>query len=174
MKSGYNKFLLMDQRGTGQSTPVTLQSLQAKFTESLPTKEVSDYLSNFRAPEICSDADLIRHSLLSSGQPYDAILGQSFGGFCLASYLMNPSLLPPRSSFFTGGIPPIYEPDTKKVYKTLYNRVIERNNLYYAQYPGDVDLVKIIVRALIAEPVPLPSGGTLTPRRFLQVKVADG
>jgi hypothetical protein len=108
MKKGYTKFILMDQRGTGQSTPVTLQSLSLKFGPSLPTAEVSNYLTNFRAPSICKDADIIRRTLLSNSQPFDAILGQSFGGFCLASYLTDPSLLPPRSSFFTGGIPPMY------------------------------------------------------------------
>ncbi|GMI32428.1 hypothetical protein TrCOL_g13926 [Triparma columacea] len=173
MKKGYNKFVLMDQRGTGQSTPVTLQSLSLKFP-SLPTSEVSNYLTNFRAPSICKDADIIRRALLSESQPYDAILGQSFGGFCLASYLTNPDLLPPRFSFFTGGIPPMYAESTKSTYAKLYLRVISRNKLYYSRYPGDIPLIKSIVRSLDESPPALPSGGTLTPRRFLQLGMSLG
>mmetsp|Transcript_14947 Transcript_14947/g.30749 ORF Transcript_14947/g.30749 Transcript_14947/m.30749 type:complete len:559 (+) Transcript_14947:59-1735(+) len=174
MKKGFNKFVLMDQRGTGQSTPVTLQSLRLKFGPDLPTSSVSDYLTNFRAPSINLDADLIRRTLLSDSQPYDAILGQSFGGFCLASYLTNPSLLPPKSAFFTGGIPPMYAESPAAAYSKLYERVLERNKLYYSRYPGDVALIKRIVRALSDSPPPLPMGGRLTPKRFLQLGMALG
>ena len=64
--------------------------------------------------------------------------------------------------------------DPKEVYDALFPRVIARNNLYYETYPGDVPLVKKIVRSLIEAPAPLPSGGTLTARRFLQLGMALG
>jgi hypothetical protein len=48
---------------------------------------------------------------------------------------------------------------------------------YYARYPGDVEKVKAVVRHLAALPcggAPLPGGGLLTPRRFLQLGLCLG
>ena len=82
--------LLLDQRGTGRSTPVD-------GTES------ADYLQHFRADSIVRDAELLREAL---GVERWSILGQSFGGFCVFAYL---SLAPDglREAFVTGGMPPI-------------------------------------------------------------------
>ena len=55
------------------------------------------------------------------------------------------------------------------VYRSLWNKVKERNLRYYDMYPGDIGIVKKIVEALLEEPAPLPSGGLLTARRFLQL-----
>jgi hypothetical protein len=41
-------------------------------------------------------------------------------------------------------------------------------------YPGDIALVKRIVNKLLEEPAALPSGGTLTARRFLQLGMSLG
>ena len=175
MASGYNKFILMDQRGTGQSTPVTLQTLKSRFSEELESSPevVSDYLANFRADSIVRDCDFIRKTLLSDAA-FDAVLGQSYGGFCLATYLTSPSLLPPKSSFFTGGLPPMGITDVAEVYERLWKRVAKRNELYYKTYPGDIRVVKSIVRHLDSSPSPLPSGGFLTVDRFLQLGISLG
>src|SRR5215469_7319265 len=75
------RVLLLDQRGTGASTPATRQTL-ARF----PTAAAqADYLAHFRADSIAADAELIRPQL-TGGAPWSA-LGQSFGGFCTVSYL---------------------------------------------------------------------------------------
>ena len=65
-----------------------------------------------------------------------------------------------------------------EVYDRLWLRVKERNLLYYKHYPGDVHMVKKIVQYLLSQddsnPIKLPSGGTLTARRFLQLGLALG
>jgi hypothetical protein len=45
----------------------------------------ADYLTCFRADSIVLDAELIRRELIGS-EPW-SVLGQSFGGFCVTSYL---------------------------------------------------------------------------------------
>jgi len=65
-----------------------------------------------------------------------------------------------------------------EVYDRLWLRVKERNLLYYEHYPGDVQIVKRIIQHLLSQddsnPIKLPSGGTLTARRFLQLGLALG
>lgn len=80
---------------------------------------------------------------------------------------------PPRVCLFTGGIAPMLTP-AYEAYKSLWERVKERNLRYYKMYPGDISIVKTIVKALLEEPAPLPSGGLLTARRFLQLGLGLG
>ena len=80
---------------------------------------------------------------------------------------------PPRICLLTGGIAPMLTP-VYDAYKSLWGRVKERSLQYYEQYPGDVIIVKTIVQKLLVEPAKLPSGGTLTARRFLQLGLALG
>ena len=75
------RVLMLDQRGTGRSTPVLAQTL-AHF----PTPQAqADYLTHFRADNIVRDAELIRRQLI--GDEQWSVLGQSFGGFCVVTYL---------------------------------------------------------------------------------------
>ena len=88
------RVLMLDQRGTGRSTPVgTLPGRSAQ--------EQAEYLAHFRADSIVRDAEWIRRAL---GVERWSVLGQSFGGFCVTSYL---SLAPDglREAFITGGLP---------------------------------------------------------------------
>ncbi|HEY6175673.1 MAG TPA: alpha/beta fold hydrolase, partial [Kofleriaceae bacterium] len=76
------RVLLLDQRGTGRSAPVTFQTL-ARF--STPQGQ-ADYLKHFRADAIVQDAEWIRRELLGQDGRWTA-LGQSYGGFCITHYL---------------------------------------------------------------------------------------
>ena len=76
------RVLLLDQRGTGRSTPVTAQTL-ARFESP---QAMADYLKHFRADAIVRDAEHIRRQLLGEQERW-SVLGQSFGGFCVTSYL---------------------------------------------------------------------------------------
>ena len=100
----------------------------------------------------------------------------SFGGFCLATYLTTGGGAADKieNAIFTGGIPPVFVDDVKEVYDKLWVKVVERNDKYYEQYPGDVGIVKEIVRALKDDPQKLPGGGVLTARRFLQLGMSLG
>lgn len=161
------RVLLLDQRGTGRSTPATAQTL-ARFPSA---QAQADYLKQFRADNIVRDAEQIRVSLLGASGQWSA-LGQSYGGFCLTHYLsVAPAGL--REVIMTGGLPPL-ERSADEVYRATYQRVIEKNRRYYQRYPDDVALAQAIVRYLAEHDVRLPDSSCLTPQRFQQLGIAFG
>jgi pimeloyl-ACP methyl ester carboxylesterase len=150
------RVLMLDQRGTGRSTPVG----------ALPDRtaaEQAEYLAHFRADSIVRDAELIRAEL---GVERWSVLGQSFGGFCVMTYL---SLAPEglREAFVTGGLAPVGR-HVDEVYRATYARTLERNRRYYERYPEDRARVRALVERLDAEELTLPTGDRLTARRFRQ------
>ncbi|KAK1412219.1 hypothetical protein QVD17_33279 [Tagetes erecta] len=157
-----HRVILLDQRGTGLSTPVTTSSmLQMKSAQ-----ELVDYLKYFRADNIVKDAEFIRKHLVPNAGPWK-VLGQSFGGFCGVTYLsFAPEGL--KEVYLTGGIPPIGDGCTAKaVYKACIGPIITQNEKYYNRYPQDIEIIRDVVNYLQETEgggVPLPSGGILTPR----------
>jgi pimeloyl-ACP methyl ester carboxylesterase len=151
------RVLLLDQRGTGRSTPVGM------LAELSPGAQ-RDYLVHFRADAIVRDAEAIRREL---GIERWSALGQSFGGFCVVTYL---SLAPEglEAAFVTGGLPPL-ERHPDEVYRATYGRVLDKNRGYYERYPEDRDRVRELLERLEAKDVRLPSGDRLSPRRFRQL-----
>jgi pimeloyl-ACP methyl ester carboxylesterase len=142
------RWLLLDQRGTGRSTPVN-------------GSESAAYLRHFRADSIVRDSELLREAL---GVERWSILGQSFGGFCSFAYLsIAPDSL--REALITGGTPPIGRP-VDDVYSATWARMAERNRRYYARFPEDRARMTDIVARLQAEDVRLPTGDRLTARRM--------
>lgn len=159
------RVLLLDQRGTGRSTPIGYQSL-ARFKSP---QEQADYLKLFRADNIVRDAEWIRRELKID---WWSVLGQSYGGFCITCYLSNaPEGL--REAFITGGLPPINH-HTDDVYRATYPRVRAKNQLYFERYPDDVQRVRDIVDYLLKNDVRLPCGDPLTPHHFQQLGAAFG
>jgi len=151
------RVLLLDQRGTGRSTPVGR-------LPGLTPEQQAEYLKLHRADAIVRDAEWIRQELAVERW---SILGQSFGGFCACTYLsFAPEGL--REAFFTGGVPPVARP-TDDVYRATYERVRERNRRFYARYPDDLDRVRALHARLESEELLLPSGDRLTSRRFRQL-----
>ena len=161
------RVLLLDQRGTGSSTPVLHQTL-ARF--ATPQAQ-ADYLKHFRADAIIQDAEWIRRALLGEDHRWSA-LGQSYGGFCLVHYLSAaPGGL--EEAIFTGGLPPLdRSPD--EIYRATYRRVAEKNRRYYERYPDDVERAHEIVDHLATHDVRLPGGDRLSPRRFQQLGIGFG
>ncbi len=155
------RVLLLDQRGTGLSTPVLPETL-ARIGSS---QAQADYLLHFRADNIVRDAEQIRRELIGDGTW--SVLGQSFGGFCVTRYLSAaPEGL--REAMITGGLPPIGgHPD--EFYRLTYQRMLDQNALYYERYPDDRELVRRIATRLQAGGVTLPDGSPLTVRRFQQL-----
>ena len=167
IKRALNEFrvLLLDQRGTGASTPITAQTLR-----QLTPEAQAEYLQHFRADNIVRDAEAIRKALIGD-KPW-SILGQSFGGFCALNYLSTaPEGL--KEVLITGGIPSLTRP-TDDVYRATYPRVISKNRAYYERYPEDVQRVREIARHLAEHDVQLPGGGQLTTQRFLQLGLSFG
>jgi pimeloyl-ACP methyl ester carboxylesterase len=152
------RVLLLDQRGTGRSSPATRQTL-ARFPTALAQ---ADYLAHFRADSIVADAELVRRQV-TGGSPW-AVLGQSYGGFCTVSYL---SLSPEGISeaFITGGLPGLTA-TADDVYRLTYQRVAARSRAHYQRYPMDVERARRVARSLAANPATLPGGGQLTVERF--------
>jgi pimeloyl-ACP methyl ester carboxylesterase len=151
------RVLLLDQRGTGRSTPVG-------DLDGMSAEEQAEYLTHFRADSIVRDAELIRHQL---GAERWTVLGQSFGGFCVVSYLSQaPEGL--AAALLTGGLPPL-ERHPDDVYRATYERTAAKNRAYYERYPEDRERVVDILERLEAGDVRLPAGDRLTPRRFRQL-----
>lgn len=155
------RVLLMDQRGTGLSTPVTTRTLLRRGD----APAIAAYLKHFRADNIVRDAEAIR-MVLTGGARW-SILGQSYGGFCAGTYLSfaNQGL---AEVYMTGGMPPdCSDPDA--VYKATYQTVREKNARFYARYPEDAARARDLADYLAQHDVRLPDGAPLTVRRFQQL-----
>jgi pimeloyl-ACP methyl ester carboxylesterase len=152
------RVLLLDQRGTGRSTPATRLTLASRGS----AKEQARYLTHFRADSIVADAELIRHRL-SGGKPW-SVLGQSFGGFCTVTYLSRaPQGL--AEAFITGGLPGL-DNHAQDVYRATYPIVRAKTEEHYRRYPGDVEITQRIASHLARNDVRLPTGAPLTVQAF--------
>ena len=151
------RVLLLDQRGTGHSSPLNFQTLAQKS----PTEQ-ADELVLYRADSIVQDAEFIRRQLI--GKERWSVLGQSFGGFCATHYLCAaPEGL--AGVMITGGLPSLHA-SADEVYRRTFALVSGRNRRYYERYPEDVDRVGEISSYLAERDVRLPASGALSPRRF--------
>ena len=154
------RVLLLDQRGTGLSTPISTESLFG-----MNDKDMANYLTWFRADNIVRDAEHIRENLIGNNKW--SVLGQSFGGFCATHYLsFYPDSL--DKVFITGGLPPLNaHPDD--IYRSTYKRVIEKNKLFYQIFPEAKMNARRIANYLLDNEVYLPNGDQLTVERFQQL-----
>ncbi|MHA7269131.1 alpha/beta fold hydrolase [Arthrobacter sp. HLT1-20] len=150
------RVLMLDQRGTGLSTPATRQTLPLVGDVAAQ----ADYLAHFRATDIVADAELIR-AALGSG-PW-SLFGQSYGGFCALTYL---SFAPHgvKEALITGGLGPLDGP-ADQVYQATFERLRGRNAEYFTKYPQDRAVVTRIMRHVVAVSEYLPTGERLTPER---------
>jgi len=156
------RVLLLDQRGTGRSTPLTARSLAALGNPAAQ----AEYLARFRADSIVLDCELIRRDLCGPDEQW-TVLGQSFGGFCTVTYL---SFAPHgiRDALLTGGLPGL-ETHAEDVYRHTYATVAARNAAHYDRYPADLDAARDVARHLAGHDVRLPDGSPLTVERFQSI-----
>ncbi|GAA3387697.1 alpha/beta fold hydrolase [Streptomyces roseoviridis] len=160
------RVLLLDQRGTGNSTPANRQTLPLRGTP----REQADYLARFRADSIVRDCELIRRQV-TGGAPW-TVLGQSFGGFCATHYLgAAPEGL--ATVLVTGGLPSLHA-TADEVYRAAYPRVRRKNEDHYARHPEDVERARRITAHLHEHRVTLPGGGPLTPEAFQSLGILLG
>lgn len=132
------RVLLLDQRGTGRSSPVGTLA-------GMGPQEQADRLAHFRADAIVRDAEAFREAL---GVDRWSVLGQSFGGFCVTHYLSAaPGGL--REALITGGIPPLGN-RIDEVYARTWRLTLERVGRFYARYPDDRARVLALHRELQA------------------------
>lgn len=160
------RVLLLDQRGTGRSTPANRQTLPARGTPA----EQAAYLAHFRSDSIVRDAEAIRPAL-TGGAPW-TVLGQSFGGFCTTHYLSTaPEGL--TAALVTGGLPSL-DATATEVYEAAYPRVERKNLAHYARYPMDVERARRIAAHLAERPAELPGGHRLTVEAFQSLGLVLG
>ncbi|GGX35703.1 alpha/beta fold hydrolase [Streptomyces noursei] len=153
-----HRVLLLDQRGTGRSTPVTARAAAA-FREPA---QLAAHLAHFRADAIVADAELIRRELCGD-TPWET-LGQSYGGFLTLTYLSQaPEGL--KACYVAGGLPGL-SATADDVYARTYPRVRDRVRDFYARYPDDARRLRRIADLLAAQDVRLPDGDRLTVRRL--------
>jgi len=161
-----HRVLLLDQRGTGLSTPVTSETLPAEGDAAAQAA----YLAHFRADAIVADAEAIRHELLGD-RPWRA-LGQSYGGFVLLRYLSAaPDGL--EAALITGGIPSLTR-TAEEVYRATYPRVEAKNRALFARYPHAQTLARRVADHLRDHDVRLPDGERLTVEQFQLLGIGLG
>lgn len=152
------RVLLLDQRGTGRSTPVNAASLEGMASD----EDKANFLAHFRADSIVRDCEAIRREL-AGGERW-SILGQSFGGFCAMHYLSTaPEGL--AKAMITGGLPGI-DTHADDVYRATYAIVEKKNRRFFRQFPGTEERLVRIGRRLAKGDVTLPCGDPLSLRRF--------
>jgi pimeloyl-ACP methyl ester carboxylesterase len=160
------RVLLLDQRGTGMSTPLEARSLPRS-----DPGELAEYLRHFRADSIVRDAERFRAVLLGEEADWQ-LFGQSFGGFCSLTHL---SLLPEHVTgvIITGGFAPVLH-DAGAVYAALAERMVERNADFLARFPEDAERLRRIVDHLSSTEDVDAHGERLTARAFLTLGTCLG
>lgn len=162
-----HRVLLLDQRGTGRSAPITRQTL----TRVGGPEAQAEHLAHFRADSIVADAEALRRELAGEETPWH-VVGQSFGGFCALTYLSQaPRSL--ASVAITGGLPPLTAP-AEDVYRLTYDRVADKNAKFFETFPQDRERVTAIVQHLREHDMRMPTGEQLTPERFLTIGIELG
>jgi pimeloyl-ACP methyl ester carboxylesterase len=155
-----HRVLLLDQRGTGRSTPVGPDAPLPEgaipgarsLREASPAQQ-AHYLTHFRADAIVADAELLR---LHLGIERWSLLGQSFGGFTTLRYL-SAAAHGVEKALFTGGLPTV-GPGLDEVYRTTWQGMIERSEQYWARFPGDRDRFRRLADAAAAGALRVPGG----------------
>lgn len=141
------RVVLLDQRGTGKSTPVT------GGTAGLGGVPKAEYLTHLRADGIVRDCEAMREHL---GAKTWSVLGQSFGGFTLVHYLsVHPESI--DQAFFTGGLAPIGH-SAEEIYQTTYAELQRKSEEYYARFPQHRQAMAQLVELADAGKLVLPSG----------------
>jgi pimeloyl-ACP methyl ester carboxylesterase len=169
------RVLMLDQRGTGRSTPYGVGVRPAGVVGAVyaaggtaggdasagagDAASEAEYLTHFRADAIVRDAECFREYL---GVKEWSVLGQSFGGFCTLHYLSAfPGSL--REAFFTGGLPPVGLP-VDDIYATTYGIVRRLNAAHHRRFPGDQELLRRAMELCDAGEVRLPGGAPISSR----------
>lgn len=157
------RLVLLDQRGTGRSTPVGDHDL------ARGAGAVAEHLTHLRADSIVRDCEAIREHL---GAATWSVLGQSFGGFTTLAYLStDASSL--QDVFITGGLSAIgRHPDD--VYALCYEKMRTTSERYYRRFPEHRDAMRRLVDLADAGDIVLPDGEVVSRSRLRSMGSALG
>ncbi|MEA5155949.1 alpha/beta hydrolase [Raineyella sp.] len=179
------RVVLLDQRGTGRSTPISSTPISpapgasptgrhAEATVTAPlaglgTDDQAEYLTHLRADEIVNDCEAIREAL---GVAKWTLLGQSFGGFTSLRYLSaHPESL--AGAILTGGLSAVGHP-IEDIYATTWAIMVRKSEEHYRRFPGDRDLVRRISALCEQGRISLPNGDLVSAERFRTVGIRLG
>lgn len=153
-----HRVVLVDQRGTGRSTPVTDRML------GLPAADIAEYCTHLRADAIVADCEALRQHL---GAKKWSVLGQSFGGFTLLHYLStHPDSV--EHAYFTGGLPPVGR-TCDEVYEMTYRKMASKSRQFYRMFPGDEQRMRRALELAAAGELSLPNGDPVSPSRLRSI-----
>lgn len=154
-----HQVVMLDQRGTGRSTPVGPDALGPGGLDQ--PAAAAEYLTHFRADEIVNDCELVREAL---GAERWTVLGQSFGGFTALHYLSaHPESL--AGAVITGGLSAVQHP-IDDVYAATWKLMVGKSEEYYRQFPADRDRVRELVGRASDGEIHLPNGDRVGPDWF--------
>ncbi|MFJ4175720.1 alpha/beta fold hydrolase [Microbacterium sp. NPDC089696] len=157
------RVVMLDQRGTGLSTPVGDDDL------ARGSSAVAEYLTHLRADAIVRDCEAFREHL---GAITWSVLGQSFGGFTTLAYLStNAGSL--ADVFITGGLSAVgRHPDD--VYALCYDKMRDASERYYRRFPEHRDRMRRLVDHADAGDIVLPDGEVVSRSRLRSMGSALG
>lgn len=157
------RLVLLDQRGTGRSTPVGDADLERGAAA------VAEHLTHLRADAIVRDCEAMRAHL---GADTWSVLGQSFGGFTTLAYLSTDSSSL-ADVYITGGLSAIgRNPDD--VYALCYDKMRTASERYYRRFPEHRDVMRGLVDLADTGRIVLPDGEIVSPSRLRSVGSALG
>lgn len=157
------RVVMLDQRGTGLSTPVGDADLERG------SEDIAEYLTHLRADAIVRDCEAMREHL---GAITWSVLGQSFGGFTTLAYLSTDaeSL---ADVYITGGLSAVgRHPD--EVYALCYDKMRAASETYYRRFPEHRDVMRRLVDLADAGAIVLPDGEVVSASRLRSVGSALG
>lgn len=149
------RVVMLDQRGTGKSTPVGDRDLERG------TDAVVEYVTHLRADSIVRDCEAMREHL---GVSTWNTLGQSFGGFTTLAYLSTDASSLDRV-FITGGLSGIGR-TAEEVYSLTYDKLRSASLSYYRRFPEHRDAMRRLVDLAADSRIVLPDGEVVSVSRL--------
>lgn len=148
------RVVMLDQRGTGLSTPVGDGDLERG------TAALAEYITHLRADAIVRDCEAVRAHL---GADAWSVLGQSFGGFTTLAYLStDASSL--EHVYITGGLSAVgRHPDD--IYSLTYDKMRTESGKYYQRFPAHRDALRRVIDLADAGGLTLPDGEVVSVSR---------
>lgn len=157
------RVVMIDQRGTGRSTPVS-DGILARGADA-----VAEYLTHLRADAIVRDCEALREHL---GVERWNVLGQSFGGFTTLAYLSTDAASI-DTAYLTGGLSTVTRtPD--EVYALCYDKMRDASERYYRRFPEHRDRMRRLVDLAASGAIVLPDGEVVSPSRLRSAGSALG
>lgn len=159
----HHRVVMIDQRGTGLSTPVGDADLERGSTA------VAEHLTHLRADSIVRDCEAMREHL---GAATWSVLGQSFGGFTTLAYLTTDAASL-ENVFITGGLSTVTR-SADEVYALCYDKMRTASEKYYRRFPEHRDVMRRLVDLATAGGITLPDGEVVSASRLRSVGSALG